>query len=125
MIVLLTVTLSPEPEGRVVGRVLHIAMDMPPAWCQVCVCGRTFSVLQAYTFHKCSCQKAKKQLSTALDKAKEVWQSKKHRKIEVMQSPTAENPPEQNVAVEQESNKAALALQHEVRLMMLVQLIAH
>ena len=123
MIVLLTVTLSPE--GRIVGTVLHIAMDMPPAWCQVCVCGRTFSVPQAYTFHKRSCQKAKKRLSTALDKAKEVWQSKKRRRMEVMQSPTAENPPDQNAAVEQESNKAALALQHEVRLMMLVQLIAH
>jgi hypothetical protein len=27
-------------------------MDLPPAWCQVCVCGRMFSVPQAYTFHQ-------------------------------------------------------------------------
>jgi hypothetical protein len=92
-------------------------MDLPSAWCQVCVCGRTFSVLQAYTFHKRSCQKTKKRLSSALDKAKEVWKSKKHRKMEVVQTPAAENHPEQAVAVEQESNEAALALQHEVRLL--------
>lgn len=100
-------------------------MDLPPAWCQVCVCGRTFSVLQAYTFHKRSCQKTKKRLSGALDKAKAVWQSKKRRKMEVMQTPTAENPLEQTASIEQESNEAALALQHEVRLLMLVPLIAH
>ncbi|KAF8225725.1 hypothetical protein L208DRAFT_1305211, partial [Tricholoma matsutake] len=73
-------------------------MDLPPAWCQVCVCGHTFSVLQAYTFHKRSCQKMKKQLSSGLEKAKEVWQSKKHQKMEVMQSTTAESPTDQNVA---------------------------
>jgi hypothetical protein len=40
-------------------------------------------------------------------------------------NPTVENPPEQTVAVEQESNDTALTLQHEVRHLMLVQLIAH
>ena len=90
-------------------------MDLLAAWCQVCVCGRTFSVPQAYTFHKRSCQKTKKRLSSALDKAKEVWQSKKHKKMEVTQSTTAENLPDQNPAVEQESNDIALASQHEVR----------
>jgi hypothetical protein len=39
--------------------------------------------------------------------------------MEVMQGTTTESPPE---VVEQESNDAALAMQHEVRLMMLVQL---
>jgi hypothetical protein len=102
----------------------HLAMDLPSAWCQVCVCGRTFSVPQAYTCHKRSCQKTKKRLSSALDKAKEVWQSRKCRKMEAMQSPTMENPPDQNVAIEQESTVVALALEHEVRLM-LMQLIAH
>jgi hypothetical protein len=100
-------------------------MDLPSAWCQVCVCGCTFSVLQAYTFHKRSCQKTKKRLSSALEKAKEVWQSKKHQKMEIIQTPTVENPLEQTVAVEQESNEVALTLQHEVRHLMLVQLIAH
>ncbi|KAF8235713.1 hypothetical protein L208DRAFT_1134923, partial [Tricholoma matsutake] len=61
-----------------------------------CVCGHTFSVLQAYTFHKRSCQKTKKWLSSGLEKAKEVWQSKKHRKMEAMQSTTAESPTDQN-----------------------------
>jgi hypothetical protein len=35
----------------------------------------------------------KKQLSNALDKAKEVWQSKKCQKMEVQNSPTPESPP--------------------------------
>jgi len=66
----------------------------------------------------------KERLSSALDKAKEVWQSRKHQKIEVMQSPTVENPPDRNVAIEQESTVVVLALEHEVRLM-LMQLITH
>jgi hypothetical protein len=45
--------------------------------------------------------------------------------MEVMQGTTAESPLDQNVAVEQESNDVALAVDDEVRLMMLVQLIAH
>ena len=39
---------------------------------------------QAYTYHKRSCQKAKKRLSDALAKASEVWQVKKRRKTEGM-----------------------------------------
>jgi hypothetical protein len=57
-------------------------MDLPPAWCQVCICGRTFSMQQAYTYHKRSCQKTKKRLAGALEKAKEVWQTNKRRKTE-------------------------------------------
>jgi chemotaxis signal transduction protein len=76
-----------------------------------------FSVPQAYTFHKCSCQKTKKQLSSALDKAKRGLAVQEVSKIEVMQSTTVESPPDQNVAIKQESNNVALAMQHEVRLM--------
>jgi hypothetical protein len=57
-------------------------MDLPPAWCQVCVCGRTFSIPQAYTCHKRSCQKTKKRLAGALEKAKETWQARKRRRTE-------------------------------------------
>ena len=39
---------------------------------------------QAYTYHKRSCQKTKKRLSGALEKAKEVWQTKKRRKREAI-----------------------------------------
>jgi hypothetical protein len=100
--------------------------DLLPAWCQVCVCSRTFSVPQAYTFHKRSCQKTRKRLSSALDKAKEVWQSKKRQKMEAIQCPTAGNPPDQNSAVEQELNDIAFTYSpKEVRLTMLLQLSAH
>lgn len=57
-------------------------MNLTPAWCQVCICGRTFSVQQAYTYHKRSCEKTKKRLSGALEKAKEVWQANKRRRME-------------------------------------------
>jgi hypothetical protein len=37
---------------------------------------------QAYTHHKHSCQKTKKRLTGTFEKAKEVWQVKKHLKRE-------------------------------------------
>ena len=57
-------------------------MDSPSAWYQVCAFGHTFSMSQAYSYHKWSCHKTKKQLASALEKAKEVWEMKKHRKVE-------------------------------------------
>jgi hypothetical protein len=39
-------------------------------------------VQQAYTCHKRSCQKTKKRLAGALEKAKEVWQANKRQKRE-------------------------------------------
>jgi hypothetical protein len=57
-------------------------MDLPPAWCEVCLCGRTFSSPQAYSCHKRGCEKTKKRLSGALEKAKEIWQAKKRQKTE-------------------------------------------
>ena len=45
--------------------------------------------------------------------------------MEIMQNPTAENPPDQNIAVEQESNEVVLAMQCEVRFAMLVPLVAY
>jgi hypothetical protein len=55
-------------------------MELPPTWSEVCICGRTFSVPQAYTFHKRSCQKTKKRLANALHRAKEEWEARKRRK---------------------------------------------
>jgi hypothetical protein len=57
-------------------------MDLPPAWFQTCACGRTFSLPQAYTYHKRGCQRTKKRLSGALERAREVWQAKKRQKTE-------------------------------------------
>lgn len=57
-------------------------MDLPPAWSQTCVCGRAFSLPQAYTFHQRSCQKTKKRLLGALEKAKNILQARKRRKLE-------------------------------------------
>ena len=52
-------------KGATLGRppllsVLFYAMDVPPAWSQACICGRTFSVPQAYTCHASSCPTMKK-----------------------------------------------------------------
>jgi len=63
----------------------HLApysMDLPSAWSQSCICGRIFSVPQAYTCHKYSCLKTKKQLSGALEKAKDIWKANKCCKTE-------------------------------------------
>ncbi len=71
-------------------------MDSPPAWSQTCVCGRAFSLPQAYTFHQRSCQKTKKRLLGALEKAKDILQARKRRKVESVlpaQYPAAEAGP--------------------------------
>jgi hypothetical protein len=60
----------------------HSIMDPSPAWYQACACGCTFSIIQAYSYHKQSCQKTKRWLLTALEKAKEVWQIRKQRRME-------------------------------------------
>ena len=57
-------------------------MVLPPAWSQTCVCGRAFSVPQAYTFHQRSCQRTKKRLLGALEKSKDILQARKRRKVE-------------------------------------------
>jgi hypothetical protein len=59
-----------------------LTMDLPPAWSQTCVCGRAFSLPQAYTFHQRSCQKTKKRLLGALEKVKDIFQARKRRKVE-------------------------------------------
>ena len=59
-----------------------VTMDLPPAWSQTCVCGCAFSLPQAYTFHQHSCQRTKKRLLGALEKAKDILQARKHRKVE-------------------------------------------
>src|ERR1700736_4681192 len=57
-------------------------MESSSAWYQVCICGHTFGMLQAYSYHKRTCRQTKKRLASALEKAKEVWRMNKHRKIE-------------------------------------------
>jgi hypothetical protein len=75
-------------------------MDLPPAWSQSCICGRIFSVPQAYTCHKRSCLKTKKRLSGALEKAKDVWKANKRRKTEEMVHRAATSSSIQLVAAE-------------------------
>lgn len=90
-------------------------MDLPSAWCHHCVCGRTFSVPQAYSCHKRSCQKTKKRLSGALEKAKEAWQVKKRRKVEE-KAQVAEGLLSQNVVAEMALDDAlASAVDPEVK----------
>jgi hypothetical protein len=46
---------------------------------QACVCGRAFTDLGAFTRHQKGCRKGKKRLTSAITKAKEVYQSKRAR----------------------------------------------
>jgi hypothetical protein len=48
----------------------------------VCFCQRSFVTIGALNFHRRSCKKTNKRLSGALAKAKEVWKSKKRRRVE-------------------------------------------
>jgi len=75
-------------------------MDLPPAWSQSCICSQILSVPQAYTCHKHSCLKMKKQLSGVLEKAKNVWKTNKHHKTEEMGHCEATNSSTQLVAAE-------------------------
>src|ERR1700678_1432871 len=71
-------------------------MDFAPAFSQACICGRVVSVPQAFSCHKRSCPSSKKQLLSALEREKEVWQSRKRRKAEVDQSEASEGSSNQN-----------------------------
>ena len=45
-----------------------------------CSCGRAFAQLNAYTNHQWTCRKRKKHLSSALAKAKSIWDNRKKRR---------------------------------------------
>jgi hypothetical protein len=47
-----------------------------------CSCGRSFPLQSALTKHQKSCQKSKKRLSRALDKAKSMWSGRKRRRLD-------------------------------------------
>lgn len=47
-----------------------------------CLCGRSFSQSGAFAYHKRNCKQSKKRLSGALEKAQELWRTKKRRRIE-------------------------------------------
>ena len=80
-------------------------MNLPEsAWSQACICGRVFSVPQAYSYHRRSCPKTRKRVSDALAKANEVWRAKKRQKIDGSQATvecTSESP---SVVAELQSN---------------------
>jgi hypothetical protein len=46
-----------------------------------CACGRAFFKPGALNFHMRSCSKTKKRLASALSVAKELWASKKRRRV--------------------------------------------
>jgi len=75
-----------RPEGRRgcqhLVRVMLLSGSHIVGGGQVCVCGRSFSQSNAFSKHKRSCEKSKKRLSSALEKAKHKWTSKKRRRLE-------------------------------------------
>ena len=74
---------------------------------ETCICGRTFSQHGPYNYHRRLCKTGNKRLSSALAKAKEIWSSRKRRRIhETSQgenhwSPTAEQSADLVVMVRQ------------------------
>src|SRR5438128_81936 len=70
---------------------------------QTCVCGRTFTGLNAFTWHEKGCAKGKKRLAGALSRAKEAYRSKKARIQEPIASDQAAQLAESNQHVENEN----------------------
>src|SRR5262247_1229805 len=50
---------------------------------QMCLCGRSFSQPSAFNNHKRTCPKSRKRLSSALEKAKQLWSRKKRRRLDL------------------------------------------
>ncbi|KAH7918336.1 hypothetical protein BV22DRAFT_1134671 [Leucogyrophana mollusca] len=55
--------------------------SQPPPYARTCVCGRAFFQPNAFSTHERSCSRIKKRLSGALTKAKELWDSRKRRRV--------------------------------------------
>ncbi|KAH7904506.1 hypothetical protein BJ138DRAFT_1019068 [Hygrophoropsis aurantiaca] len=53
-----------------------------PSFVQRCHCGRSFTHENAFTNHARTCSKTKRRVTQALSKAKELWNSRKRRRIE-------------------------------------------
>jgi hypothetical protein len=51
-----------------------------PQFADQCACGKSFSQPSALTNHKRFCQSSKKRISSAITKAKEVWEEKKRKR---------------------------------------------
>ncbi|KAH7913386.1 hypothetical protein BJ138DRAFT_1099475, partial [Hygrophoropsis aurantiaca] len=68
---------------------------LPPS-AQKCHCGRSFAQENAFTNHVRTCSKTKRRISQALTKAKELWSSRKRRKLGVVHNgdPTSIDPHE-------------------------------
>jgi hypothetical protein len=84
---------------------------MNPAWSQACVCGRTFAVPQGFSHHQRGCLKAKKRLSDALEKTREVLRARKRRKIDLSHQ-VVEGSSNQNVQAEPLSHVNSLLEDH-------------
>ena len=93
-------------------------MDMPPAWSQACMCGQMFSVPNTYTYHMHTCPQMKKQLSSALGKAREVFQAKKCRKMEDVIQQEASEASNHPVVNESSLTKVLLPIYQQVWLLL-------
>ncbi len=86
-------------------------MNFPEsAWSQACICGRVFSVPQAYSYHRRSCPKTRKRLSDALAKANEIWQVKKRQRIDGIQAVASTSSP--SIVAEPQSNDDSVLQVH-------------
>ena len=72
---------------------LHTRWGLEGERCQTCACGRSFSQENSFNKHRRVCQKSKKRLSSALDKAKQLWTGKKRRRLNPDDSETTVNEP--------------------------------
>jgi hypothetical protein len=81
--------------------------DRTAAFSETCLCGKSFSLPGTYTHHKRNCQKTKKRLAGALEKAKEVWIIRKRRRLGTLENhESASEPSSQLTALKSPSSSA-------------------
>jgi hypothetical protein len=66
-------------------------MSTDSSFSVVCCCTRTFFQQNAYTNHKRVCQRSRRHLAGALEKAKEVWAEKKRQRLTGLSSQSLES----------------------------------
>ena len=80
----------------------------------LCVCGRSFLQPSALTNHQRTCQSSKKRLSSALGKAKQLWEGRKRRRLQTSESDPELNRPRLPAGLVYKPNPATLVSSIEV-----------
>ena len=86
--------------------------DTVDVFTQTCMCGHTFTGLNAFTWHEKGCLKGKKCLAGALSRAREVYWSKK---AHIQESTASDQAADQLVELSQQVQSETLVISHRAK----------